>query len=176
MSKIRTLRTLLEQKFPQSVRNIEVSAITKHRSAVVAVLSAKSRFSAKTVSVKPSFWCTQFHGSSTLFPVVWSHGSSRKIPREHGDNGKLSPLNFWICSCTIYSLRVKFFCEPAKPPIQESLAHLAPGSHIVQGREKRTGARLYPGTRDSGSKRCKGRDRVNKGVFHPIPSGPKSWA
>ena len=36
--------------------NIEVSAISKHRSAVVAVLSAKSRFSAKTVSVKPSFW------------------------------------------------------------------------------------------------------------------------
>ena len=39
----------------KSVRNIEVSAITKHRSAVVAVLSAKSSFSAKTVSVKPSF-------------------------------------------------------------------------------------------------------------------------
>ena len=39
------------------VNNIEASVITKHRSAVVAVLSAKSRFSAKTVSVKPSFWC-----------------------------------------------------------------------------------------------------------------------
>ena len=45
---------------PKNVRYIEVSAITKHRSAVVAVLSAKSRFSAKTVSVKPSFWCTGF--------------------------------------------------------------------------------------------------------------------
>ena len=33
---------------PKSVRNIEVSAITKHRSAVVVILSAKSRFSAKT--------------------------------------------------------------------------------------------------------------------------------
>ena len=40
---------------PRSVHNIEVSAITKHRKAVVAALSAKSRFSAKTVSVKPSF-------------------------------------------------------------------------------------------------------------------------
>ena len=40
---------------PKIFRNIEVSAITKHRSAVVAVLSAKSSFSAKTVSVKPSF-------------------------------------------------------------------------------------------------------------------------
>ena len=37
------------------VRTIEVSAINKNRSAVVAVLSAKSSFSAKTVSVKPSF-------------------------------------------------------------------------------------------------------------------------
>ena len=35
----------------KSVRYIEVSAITKHRSAVVALLSAKSRFYAKTVSV-----------------------------------------------------------------------------------------------------------------------------
>ena len=41
----------------KSVRYIQVSAITKHHSAVVAVLSAKSIFSAKTVSVKPSFWC-----------------------------------------------------------------------------------------------------------------------
>ena len=40
---------------PKNVRNIEVSAITKHRSAVVAVLSAKSSFSSKTASVKPSF-------------------------------------------------------------------------------------------------------------------------
>ena len=39
----------------KSVRYIEVFAITEHRSAVVAVLSAKSSFSAKTVSVKPSF-------------------------------------------------------------------------------------------------------------------------
>ena len=31
---------------------------------------------------------------------------------------------------------------------------------------------LIPGcTRDSRSKRCKGRDKVIKGVFHPIPRG-----
>ena len=54
-SKICSLKTLLERKRPQKVRNIEVSAITKSRSAVVAVLSAKLKFSAKTVSAKPSF-------------------------------------------------------------------------------------------------------------------------
>ena len=47
--------TLWSEITPKSVRNIEVSAVTKHGSAVVAVLSAKSKFSTKTVSVKPSF-------------------------------------------------------------------------------------------------------------------------
>ena len=48
-SKICPLKTLLVQKRPKKVRNIEVSAITKHRSAVLAILSAKLKFSAKTV-------------------------------------------------------------------------------------------------------------------------------
>ena len=40
---------------PKSVRNIEVSAISEHLMAVEADLSAKSSFSAKTVSINPSF-------------------------------------------------------------------------------------------------------------------------
>ena len=44
------------------------------------------------------------------------------------------------------------------------------------GREMRTDTRLYPGTRDSRRKRCIGRDRVKKRVYHPIPRRPKSWA
>ena len=52
------------------------------------------------------------------------------------------------------------FFAPVRPLIQESLPHLAPGSHIVKGREMRTGTRsppLVPG--DSRSKKYKGRDR-----------------
>ena len=57
----------------KSVRNIEVSAISNNSSAVVALLSAKSRFLAKTVSVKPSFYCiVKLHCEKPSFLFVRS--------------------------------------------------------------------------------------------------------
>ena len=62
-----------------------------------------------------------------------------------------------------------FWCALAQPPIQVGFTHISPRSHLVSGREMRTGTRLYPDTRDSRSKRFKEEIGFNMGTFCPFP-------
>ena len=48
---------------------IEFSAITKHRSEIVA----KLRLSAKTVFAKPSFWCTVLYLNINFWGTAYSY-------------------------------------------------------------------------------------------------------
>ena len=82
----------------KSVRYIEVSAITKHRSAVVAGLSAKLKFSAKTVSIKPSIQCTI--RSRVLVPGLTRGAERRKAYETASETGNPG----LIFSCIFFDL------------------------------------------------------------------------